>query len=379
MSSSASFTEALSKSTTVLQNSFTNLASNDRWKHDELDDLVEQLVQETDTGIQQGPFQRHHAGLQLCLHVWLSNDHVLQAEGEGILLQHVHQGEELIQEGVLQSHTSIKMRSNGQNPLVRWEKGRQTLEYLRTWVWTEEAAATSTLNTPLWLSTHFMPGSWTYITVKFIPFNTQSKHQGSFSGKPISSQWLSSCLHQGWARSSWEGAFQPRQANWSSLFWVGRAASGGSTTSGKKGRGAFKDGRTTEETLKRGGVWVGVWKSRLRRGENWRCSQQESPEECFVWVGSWCGRRWTWGGDCQSDWQESSSSSLRKTRGTFWKRKLNTEFRKTQRLTGGWAFQVLLVVIDDGTVSLICELSTTRFPKDDLVKITWINKTVGWS
>lgn len=127
MVSSALFREALSKSTTVLQNSFTNLASNDRRKNDELDDLVEQLVQEADTGVQQGPFQRHHAGLQLCLHVWLSNDHVLQAEGEGILLQHVHEGEELIQEGVLQSHTSIKMRSNGPNPLARWEKGRQTL------------------------------------------------------------------------------------------------------------------------------------------------------------------------------------------------------------------------------------------------------------
>lgn len=63
MISSALFREAHSKSTTVLQNSFTNLASNDRWKNDELDDLVEQLVQETDTGIQQGPFQRHHAGL----------------------------------------------------------------------------------------------------------------------------------------------------------------------------------------------------------------------------------------------------------------------------------------------------------------------------
>lgn len=225
-----------------------------------------------------------------------------------------------------------------------------------------------------------MPGSWTYITVKFIPFNTQSKHQGSFSGKLISSQWLSSCLHQGWARSSWEGAFQPRQANWSSLFSVGRAASGGSTTSGKKGRGAFKDGRTTEELSDVGVCVGGSLKSRLRRGENWRCSQQESPEECFVWVGSWCGRRWTWGGDCQSGWQESSSSSLHKTQGTFLKRKLNTEFRKRQRrLTGGSAWQALLVMIDDGTVSLICELSTTRLPKDDLVKITWINKTAGLS
>lgn len=58
MISSALFREAHSKSTivapigtTVLQNSFTNLASNDRWKNDKLDDLVEQLVQETDTGV----------------------------------------------------------------------------------------------------------------------------------------------------------------------------------------------------------------------------------------------------------------------------------------------------------------------------------------
>lgn len=70
MISSALFREAHSKSTiaaltgpTVLQNSFTNLASNDRWINDKLDDLVEQLMQETDTGIQQGPSQCHHAGL----------------------------------------------------------------------------------------------------------------------------------------------------------------------------------------------------------------------------------------------------------------------------------------------------------------------------
>lgn len=70
MISSALFREAHSKSTivaltrtTVLQNSFTNLASNDRWINDKLDDLVEQLVQETDTGIQQGSSQCHHAGL----------------------------------------------------------------------------------------------------------------------------------------------------------------------------------------------------------------------------------------------------------------------------------------------------------------------------
>lgn len=70
MSTSALFREAPSRSTiaalmetTVLQNSFTNLASNDRWINDKLNDLVEQLVQEADAGIQQGPSECHHAGL----------------------------------------------------------------------------------------------------------------------------------------------------------------------------------------------------------------------------------------------------------------------------------------------------------------------------
>lgn len=136
-------------------------------------------------------------------------------------------------------------------------KASAILQHLRTWVWTDEAAVTSTLNTPLWLSTHFMPGSWTYITVKFIPFNTQSKYQGSFSGKMISSQSLSSCLHQGWVQSSLVGAFQLRQVNWRSLFLVGRAASEGSTTSRKKGTRSFTDGTTTEE-LSNVGVWEWV-------------------------------------------------------------------------------------------------------------------------
>lgn len=47
----------------MLQNSFTNLASNDRWINDKLNDLVEQLVQEADAGIQQSPSECHHAGL----------------------------------------------------------------------------------------------------------------------------------------------------------------------------------------------------------------------------------------------------------------------------------------------------------------------------
>lgn len=68
--SSALFREAHSKrtigaptGTNVLQNSFTNLASNDWRINDKLDDLVEQLVQEADAGVQQGPSQRHHAAL----------------------------------------------------------------------------------------------------------------------------------------------------------------------------------------------------------------------------------------------------------------------------------------------------------------------------
>lgn len=74
----------------VLQNSLTDLPGDDRWVDDELNELVEQLVQEPDTGIQQSSSQRSHAGLQLPLHVRLADDDVLQAEGEGVLLQNVH-------------------------------------------------------------------------------------------------------------------------------------------------------------------------------------------------------------------------------------------------------------------------------------------------
>lgn len=68
----------------------TNLSGNNRRVDDELDEFVEQLVQKPDTGVQQSPFQCGHARLQLPLHVCLSNDDVLQAEGEGVLLQHIH-------------------------------------------------------------------------------------------------------------------------------------------------------------------------------------------------------------------------------------------------------------------------------------------------
>lgn len=82
--------------------SVTNLSSDDRWVDDELNKLVEQLVQEPDARVQLSPSQSRHAGLQLPLHVGLGDDDVLQAEGEGVLLQDVDQGEELVQVGVLQ-------------------------------------------------------------------------------------------------------------------------------------------------------------------------------------------------------------------------------------------------------------------------------------
>lgn len=83
--------------------------SGDDWRvDDELNELVEQLVQEPDAGIQQGPSQSRHAGLQLALHVGLGDDDVLQAEGEGVLLQDVDQGEELVQVGVLQGEGQVE-------------------------------------------------------------------------------------------------------------------------------------------------------------------------------------------------------------------------------------------------------------------------------
>ena len=66
------------------------MSCNDRRVDDELDELVEQLVQEANTGIQQSPSQCNHAGLQLPLHVCLGNDDILQAEREGVLLQNIH-------------------------------------------------------------------------------------------------------------------------------------------------------------------------------------------------------------------------------------------------------------------------------------------------
>lgn len=95
----------------LLLSSVTNLSSDDWRIDDELNELVEQLVQEPDAGVQQSPSQSRHAGLQLPLHVGLCDDDVLQAEGEGVLLQDVDQGEELVQVWVLQSKTVDKQTS----------------------------------------------------------------------------------------------------------------------------------------------------------------------------------------------------------------------------------------------------------------------------
>lgn len=91
-----------------LLSSVTNLSSDDWRVDDELNELVEQLVQEPDASVQLSPSQRRHTGLQLPLHVGLGDDDVLQAEGEGVLLQNVHQGEELVQVGVLDGETQVE-------------------------------------------------------------------------------------------------------------------------------------------------------------------------------------------------------------------------------------------------------------------------------
>lgn len=67
----------------------TNLTCDHRRVYDELNKFIEQLMQKPDTGIKQSPSQCSHAGLQLSLHVRLSNDDVFQAEGERVLLQDI--------------------------------------------------------------------------------------------------------------------------------------------------------------------------------------------------------------------------------------------------------------------------------------------------
>ena len=97
---------------TLFQTSLTNLACNDRRVDDELNELVEQLMQKPDTGVQQSPFECSHTGLQLALHVRLGYDDVLQAEGEGVLLQNIHQSEELVQVWILQGQPQQTLSFN---------------------------------------------------------------------------------------------------------------------------------------------------------------------------------------------------------------------------------------------------------------------------
>lgn len=80
------------------------MSCNDGRVYDELNKFVEKLMQKPDAGVQQSPLQCSHAGLKLPLHVSLGYDHVFEAKREGVLLQNIHQGEELIQVGVLREH-----------------------------------------------------------------------------------------------------------------------------------------------------------------------------------------------------------------------------------------------------------------------------------
>lgn len=59
------------------------------------------MVGEGDEGLGAGEAQGRQAGPQLLLHSALAQHRVLQPERKGPLLQDVHQGEELVQVGVL--------------------------------------------------------------------------------------------------------------------------------------------------------------------------------------------------------------------------------------------------------------------------------------
>lgn len=64
----------------------TNLAADDRRVDDEEDEFVQQLVQETYTGVQECSLQGCHGGFQFSFHIGLSDDHILQSERERVLL-----------------------------------------------------------------------------------------------------------------------------------------------------------------------------------------------------------------------------------------------------------------------------------------------------
>lgn len=154
-------------------------------------------MQETHTSVQQRPLKSSHAGLQLCLHVWLCDYNILQPKRERVFLQNIHKCEELIQVWILHTAgektckcTYIDMCAVFffflifSNFLFHYLCDFFHFFFFITCVWTEEAAVTSTLKTPLWLSTHFIPGSCTWNTHR--PQHILSTHSSSdFTAKQM--------------------------------------------------------------------------------------------------------------------------------------------------------------------------------------------------
>lgn len=58
-----------------------------------------------------------------------------------------------------------------------------------TCVWIDETATTSTLKTPLWLSTHFMPGRGTYKILNIVIADAYIDYEFWKQTKIIISQW----------------------------------------------------------------------------------------------------------------------------------------------------------------------------------------------
>lgn len=83
----------------------TDLTRYDGRPHHQQHQLVEQRVQEADHRLQLGGVERRHAGLELRLQVVLHDAHVSDPDWERVLVQGVHQGEELVQVLVLKGGT----------------------------------------------------------------------------------------------------------------------------------------------------------------------------------------------------------------------------------------------------------------------------------
>lgn len=79
----------------------TDLTSNDWGPHHQQHQLVQQRVQEPDHRLQLGGVERRDAGLEFSLQVVLHDAHVPYPDWEHVLVQSVHQGEELVQVLVL--------------------------------------------------------------------------------------------------------------------------------------------------------------------------------------------------------------------------------------------------------------------------------------